>query len=78
MSGEHLSPIGSLKYLCLPNGVMMVRSTGVLTFVIKLKGIVLHTIVKFSEKLAPRTLAQNVCDCRQRILITFYDSVQLT
>ncbi len=24
MSREHLSPIGSLKYLCLPNGVMMV------------------------------------------------------
>ncbi len=25
MSGEHLSPIGSLKYLYLPNGVMMVE-----------------------------------------------------
>ncbi len=52
--------------------------TGVLTFVVKLKCIILHTIVNFSEKLVPRTLAQNVCDCRQWILLTFYDSVQLT
>ncbi len=52
--------------------------TGVLTFVVKLKRIVLHTILKFNEKLVPRTLAQNVCDCWQRILLTFYDSLQLT
>ena len=52
--------------------------TGILTFVVKLKRIVLHTILKFSEKLVPRTLVQNVCDCQQRILLTFYDSVQLT
>ncbi len=36
--------------------------TEVLTFVVKLKCIVLHTIVKFSEKLVPRMFAQNVCD----------------
>ncbi len=52
--------------------------TGVLTFVVKLKRIVLHTIIKFSEKLVPRTLAQNFHDCRQWILFMFYDSVQLT
>ncbi len=52
--------------------------TGVLIFVVKLKCIVLHTIVKFSEILVPRTLAQNVPDCWQWILLTFYDSVQLT
>ncbi len=51
--------------------------TGVLTFVVKLKHIVLHTNVKFSEKLVPRTFAQNVRDCRQWILLMFYDSVQL-
>jgi hypothetical protein len=32
--------------------------TGVLTFVVKLKRIVLHTIIKFSEKLVPRTRAK--------------------
>ncbi len=51
---------------------------GVLTFVVKLKRIVLHTNVKFSEKLVPRTLAQNICDCRQWILLTSFDFVQLT
>ncbi len=48
--------------------------TGVLTFIVKLKHIVFHTIVKFSEKLVPRTLAQTI----QWILLMFYDSVQLT
>jgi hypothetical protein len=38
--------------------------TGVLTFVVKLKRIVLHTNVKFSEKLVPRTFVQNVRDYR--------------
>jgi hypothetical protein len=52
--------------------------TGVLTFVVKLKCIVLHTNVKFSEKLVPRTLAQNVRDYRQQILLTSFDFVQLT
>jgi hypothetical protein len=41
---------------------------GSLNFVVKLKRIVLHTNVKFSEKLVPRTCAQNVRDHRQRIL----------
>ncbi len=52
--------------------------TGVLTFVVKLKHIVLYTIVKFSEKLVPRTLVPNVHDYRQWILLMSYDSVQLT
>ncbi len=36
--------------------------TRVLTFVVKLKCIVLHTNVKFSEKLLPRMFVQNVQD----------------
>jgi hypothetical protein len=52
--------------------------TGVLTFVVKLKPIVMHTNVKFSEKLVPRTLAQNAHDYRKWILLTSYDFVQLT
>jgi hypothetical protein len=40
--------------------------------------IVLHTIVKFSEKLIPRTFAQNVCDYRQWKLLTSFGFVQLT
>jgi hypothetical protein len=52
--------------------------TGVLTFVVKLKHLVLHTIFKFSEKLVPRTVAQNVRDYQQRILLTSFDFVQLT
>jgi hypothetical protein len=52
--------------------------TGVLTFVAKLKRIVLHSIIKFSETLVPRTFAQNVGDYRQRILLTSFDFVQLT
>ncbi len=52
--------------------------TGVLTFVVKLKRIVLHTIVKFSEKRVPRTFAQKFHDYRQRILLTSFDFVQLT
>ncbi len=52
--------------------------TGVLTFVVKLKCIVLHTIVKFGEKLVHRTLKQNVHDYWQRILLTPNDFVQLT
>ncbi len=52
--------------------------TGVLNFVVKLKRIGLHTNVKFSEKLLRRTFAKNVRDRRQRILLMFYDSVQLT
>ncbi len=52
--------------------------TGFLTFVVKLKRIVLHTIVKFSEKLLPITFAQNVRDYRQWILLTSFDFVQLT
>ena len=51
---------------------------GVSTFVVKLKCIVLHINVKFSEKLVPRTFVQNVRDCRQQILLMFYDSAQLT
>ncbi len=51
--------------------------TGVLTFVVKLKRIVLHTIVKFSEKLIPKTFAQNVRDYWQWILLTSFDFVQL-
>jgi hypothetical protein len=51
---------------------------GVLTVVVKLKRVVLHTIVTFSEKLAPRTFAQNVPDYRQWILLTSFDFVQLT
>jgi hypothetical protein len=74
MSGEHLSPIGSLKYLYLPNGVMMVQGSWLLLSNSKL---LLHTIVKFSKKLVPRTLVQNVHDYRQRILLTSYDFVQL-
>ncbi len=52
--------------------------TGVLTFVVKLKRKVLHAIIKFSEKLEPRTFAQNVCDYWQQILRTSFDFVQLT
>jgi hypothetical protein len=51
---------------------------GVLTCVVRLKRIVLHTIAKFSENLIPRTLAQNILHCRQWILLTFHGSVQLT
>jgi hypothetical protein len=73
MSGEHLSPIRSLKYLYLQKWCD--DGTGVLTFVVKLKHIVLHTVVKFSEKLVPRTFAQNVCDYWQWILLTSFDFV---
>ncbi len=73
MSGEHLSPIRSLKYLYLQNGVMMVH--GVLTFVVKLKRIALRTNVKFSKKLVPKKLAQNDGDYWQRILLMSYDFV---
>ncbi len=52
--------------------------TGVLTFVVKLKRVALHTNVKFSEKLVPRTFAQNVRDYWQRILLSSFDFVQLT
>jgi hypothetical protein len=52
--------------------------TEVLSFVVKLKRIVLHTKVKLSEKLVPRTCAQNVRDHRQRILLLSFDFVQLT
>ncbi len=51
---------------------------GSLNFVVKLKCIVLHTNVKFSEKLVPRTFAQNVRDYQQRILLLSFDFVQLT
>jgi hypothetical protein len=51
--------------------------TRVFTFAVKLKLIVLHTNVKLSENFVPRTLAQIVCDYRQRILLTSYDFVQL-
>jgi hypothetical protein len=47
-------------------------------FVVKLKHIVLHTNVKFSEKLVPRTCVQNVHDHWQRILLSSFDFVQLT
>ncbi len=50
----------------------------VLTFVVMLKCIVLHTNVKFSKNLLPRMLAQNVHDYRERILLTSYVFVQLT
>ncbi len=50
---------------------------GVLTFVVKLKSIVLHTNIKFSEKLVPRTFAQNVHDYQQWILLLSFDFVQL-
>ncbi len=75
MFGEHLSPIRSLMHLYLPNGVMMVQESWLL---FKLKHIVLHTNVKFSKKLVPGMLAQNVHDYRQRILLMSYDFVQLT
>jgi hypothetical protein len=52
--------------------------TGVLTFVVKLKCTVLHTNIKFNEKLVPRTLAQNVRDYWQWIFLTSFDFVQLT
>ncbi len=52
--------------------------TVVLTFVVKIKRIVLHTIVKFSEKLVPRTFVQNVHDYQQQILLASFDFVQLT
>ncbi len=50
---------------------------GVVTFVVKLKCIVLHTNLKFSEKLVPRIFAQNVRDYWQRILLSSFDFVQL-
>ncbi len=53
------------------------NGTVVLTFVVKLKRIVLHTNVKFSKKLVPRTPAQNVHDYWQLILLMSYDFVQL-
>ncbi len=53
-------------------------STGVLSFAVKLTCIVLQTNVKFSEKLVPRTLAQNVRDYWQWILLTSFDFIQLT
>jgi hypothetical protein len=49
-----------------------------LDFVVKLKRIVLHTNVKFSKKIVPRMLAQNVRDYWQRILLMSYDFAQLT
>ena len=52
--------------------------TGVLTFVVKLKCIVLHTNVKISEKLVPITFEQNVRDYRQWILLISFDFAQLT
>jgi hypothetical protein len=73
MSGEHLSAIGSLKYLYLPNGVMMVQG---LDFCCQAK-MYSNTNIKFSKKLVPRMLAQNVRDYWQRILLTSYDFVQL-
>ncbi len=51
--------------------------TGVLTFVVKLERIVLHTNVKFSEKLEPRTCVQNVRDHRHWILLLSFDFIQL-
>jgi hypothetical protein len=50
---------------------------GVLTFVVKLKCIVLPTNVKFSEKLVPRGFVQNVHDYWQWILLLSFDFVQL-
>ncbi len=58
MSGEHLSPIRSLKYFYLPNGVMMVQWSWLLLSSSNVKCIVLHTNIKFSKKHLPRTLAQ--------------------
>ncbi len=52
--------------------------TGVLTFVVKLKRVALHTKVKFSEIQVPSTFAQNVRDYRQWILLLSFDFVQLT
>ncbi len=75
MSGEHLSPIGSLKYLYLPNGVMMVQGSWLL---LSSSNLLLHTIVKLSKNLVPRTLAKNVRDYWQHILLMSYDFVQLT
>ncbi len=75
MSGEHLSP--RLESQVLVFTKWCDDGAGVSTFVVKLKRIVLHTNVKFSEKLVPRILAKNVCDCWQRILLTSYDFVQL-
>ncbi len=45
------------------------NSTEVLTFLVKLKCIVLHTNIKFCETLVPRALAQNVRDYRQWVLL---------
>jgi hypothetical protein len=53
-AGEYLSPIRSLKYLHLPNGVILAQRSWL--FIIKFKRIVLHTNVKFCEKLVPRVL----------------------
>ncbi len=53
-------------------------ATGVLTFVVKLKRVVLNTNVKFSEKFVPRMFAQNVRDYQHRILLLSFDFVQLT
>jgi hypothetical protein len=51
---------------------------GVLTFVVKLKHVVLHTNIKFSEKIVPRIFGQNVRDYWQRLLLSSFDFVQLT
>jgi hypothetical protein len=51
--------------------------TEVLPFFVKLKRILLHTNVKFSEKLLPRMLAQSFHDYQQWILLVSNDFVQL-
>ncbi len=50
--------------------------TGVLTFIVKLKCVVLHTNVKFSTKLVSRTLACTIHDYQQWTVLKSY--VQLT
>ena len=57
ISGEHLSPIGSRVYLYLPNGVIIIEA---LTFLVKLKGVVLHTDIQSGKKPIPGTLAQDI------------------
>ncbi len=74
MSGEHFSHQESQVLVFTK---LCDDGTGVLTFVVKLKHIVLHTNVKINEKLVPRTFAQNVRDYRQRILLLSFDFVQL-
>lgn len=50
MSGDHLSPIGSLVLAKWHD-----HHTEIFSFFIKLKGTVLHTNLKFSKKCVPNS-----------------------